>query len=132
MKNCDFLRKSTPSNDKTRNSSLTDINTGAMPTLKENNQLMEVVNPAAYLQEKKIANMPGLSNYQLKEASNMEISNEAKPPTAIDNIFKLQFMNDGELEILKDSANEYKHTHNMNASEKVSYEMSILPMLDLS
>ena len=120
MKNCDFLRKPTPSNDKTRNSSLTDINTGTTPTLKENNQLMEVVNPAAYLQEKKIANMPGLSNNQLKEASTIEISDEAKPPTAIDNIFKLQFMNDAEMEIFKDSANEYKHTHNMNATEKVS------------
>ena len=76
--------------------------------------------------------MPGLSNYRTKEASNQEMSNETKPPTIIDNIFKLQFMNDAEMEIYKDSANEYKHTHNMSASEKVSYEMSMLPMLDLS
>ena len=41
-------------------------------------------------------------------------------------------MNDADLEILKDSANEFKQTHKMSASEKVSYEMSMLPMLDLS
>ena len=51
MKNCDFLRKPTPSNDKTRNSSLTDINTGTTPTIKEvSSQLdLDVVNPAAFL-----------------------------------------------------------------------------------
>ena len=49
MKNWDFLRKPTPSNDKTRNSSLTDINTGMTPTLKESNQMLDVVNPAALL-----------------------------------------------------------------------------------
>ena len=89
MKNCDFLRKPTPSNDKTRNSSLTDINTGTTPTLKESNQLLDVFNPAAFLQEKKIANMPELSNYRFKDASNLEVTDEAKPPTIIDNIFKL-------------------------------------------
>ena len=41
-------------------------------------------------------------------------------------------MNDAEMEIYKDSANEFKYTHNLSASEKVSYEMSMLPMLDLS
>ena len=68
----------------------------------------------------------------MKEASKVEMSNPTKAPTIIDNIFKLLFVNDAEIEIYKDSANEYKHTHNMSESEKVSYEMSMLPMLDLS
>ena len=66
----------------------------------------------------------------IKDEKNIEMNDGSKPTTVIDDIFKLQFSNDAEIEIYLDSAKEYAHTCQMSSSEKVVYEMSQLPILD--
>jgi len=48
---------------------------------------------------------------------------EFKQRPVVDDIFKLQFSSDAELEIYRDSAIEYQHTRSMSVQEKVKLEM---------